>query len=360
MLTALIMAGGSGQRFWPLSTEKQPKQLLKLFSNKSMIRETVDRILPIIPTERIFVATNINQVEGIRKELPFLPERNIIIEPDMKDTAACIGYSALIIEKYFPNSEMVVLASDHLIEKEQEFRDTIIKASNIVSSNEEKIITLGISPDKPHTGYGYIEVNKNLLGEEREIYPVKAFHEKPNYDRAEYFLEEGNYFWNSGMFIWKTQTIIDNIKKYMKEHGEIIENLQLIIDNEELEKEEKKENIKIEFGKFEKISIDYGVMEKSGEIEVIPVDIGWNDIGSFTSLEEVFRKNKNGSVVKDAQAIEINSEKNIILGGEKRVIAAVGVRNLIIVDTEEGLLICNKDDAQHIKKVIKELEAARV
>lgn len=353
MLTALIMAGGSGQRFWPLSTEEKPKQLLKLFSNKSMIRETVDRILPIIPTERIFVATNIKQVEGLREELPFLPEENIIIEPEMKDTAACIGYSALLIEKKFPNSEMVVLASDHLIQKEQIFRDTLIKAVKVVSVNEEKIITLGIKPNQPHTGYGYIEVNKKEILEEKDIYPVKAFHEKPNFERAEFFLEEGNYYWNSGMFIWKTHTIIDNIKKYMPEHGEVISSLELVISNENLIDKEKL--IKEEFSKFEKISIDYGVMEKSDKIEVIPVDIGWNDIGSFPSLEEVFKKNKNGSVIKDARCIEIDSEKNIIIGNDNKVIATVGVRNLIIVDTEEGLLICDKNDAQHIKKVVQEL-----
>jgi mannose-1-phosphate guanylyltransferase len=215
------------------------------------------------------------------------------------------------------------------------------------------------TPDKPHTGYGYIEVNKKFLEEERDIYPVKAFHEKPNDERAEFFLEEGNYFWNSGMFIWKTHTIIDNIKKYMKEHKGIIENLQLIIESEGLKEGEKEARIKEEFGKFEKISIDYGVMEKSEDIEVIPVDIGWNDIGSFTSLEEVFKKNKNGTVVKDVRHIEVDSEKNIVIGNENKIIATVGVRNLIIVDTEEGLLICNKDDAQHIKKVVKELEAVR-
>ena len=353
MLTALIMAGGSGQRFWPLSTEEKPKQLLKLFSNKSMIRETVDRILPIIPTERIFVATNIKQVEGLREELPFLPKENIIIEPEMKDTAACIGYSALIIEKKFPNSEMVVLASDHLIQKEQIFRDVLMRAVDEVSKNEEKIITLGIKPDKPHTGYGYIEISKMEFQLEKDIYPVKAFHEKPNYDRAEFFVEEGNYYWNSGMFIWKTHTIIDNIKKYMPEHGEIINNLESIITNENLKNKEKL--IKEEFSKFEKVSIDYGVMEKSDKIEVIPVDIGWNDIGSFPSLEEVFKKNRNGSVIKDANCIEIDSEKNIIIGNDKKVIATVGVINLIIVDNDEGLLICDKSDAQHIKKVVQEL-----
>ncbi|MBN1468359.1 MAG: mannose-1-phosphate guanylyltransferase [Fusobacteriaceae bacterium] len=355
MLTALIMAGGSGQRFWPLSTEKKPKQLLKLFSSKSMIRETVDRILPLIPTERIFVATNIQQVEGIMEELPFLPKENIIIEPLMKDTAACIGYSALVVEKAFPNSEMVVLASDHLIQKEQIFRDILVKAASEVVKNEENIFTLGIKPDKPHTGYGYIEVNKKDFVEKLDIYNVKAFHEKPNYDRAEFFLEEGNFYWNSGMFIWKTHTIIENIKKYMPEHGLVINNLKLIIENEKLNEEEKSDRIKDEFEKFEKISIDYGVMEKSDKIQVIPVDIGWNDIGSYPSLEEVFEKNQNDSIIRNARVIEIDSEKNIVIGDKGRTIATLGVRDLIIVDSEEGLLICDKNSAQHIKKVIQEL-----
>lgn len=355
MLTALIMAGGSGQRFWPLSTEKKPKQLLKLFSSKSMIRETVDRILPLIPTERIFVATNIQQVEGIMEELPFLPKENIIIEPLMKDTAACIGYSALVVEKAFPNSEMVVLASDHLIQKEQIFRDVLVKAASEVTNNEENIFTLGIKPDKPHTGYGYIEVNKKDFVEKLDIYKVKAFHEKPNYDRAEFFLEEGNFYWNSGMFIWKTHTIIENIKKYMPEHGLVINSLKLIIENEKLNEEEKNDRIKEEFEKFEKISIDYGVMEKSDKIQVIPVDIGWNDIGSYPSLEEVFEKNQNDSIIRNARVIEIDSEKNIVIGDKGRIIATLGVRDLIIVDSEEGLLICDKNSAQHIKKVVQEL-----
>ncbi len=355
MLTALIMAGGSGQRFWSLSTEKKPKQLLKLFSSKSMIRETVDRILPLIPTERIFVATNIQQVEGIMEELPFLPKENIIIEPLMKDTAACIGYSALVVEKAFPNSEMVVLASDHLIQKEQIFRDILVKAASEVTKNEENIFTLGIKPDKPHTGYGYIEVNKKDFVEKLDIYKVKAFHEKPNYDRAEFFLEEGNFYWNSGMFIWKTHTIIENIKKYMPEHGLVINNLKLIIENEKLNEEEKSDKIKDEFEKFEKISIDYGVMEKSDKIQVIPVDIGWNDIGSYPSLEEVFEKNQNDSIIRNAKVIEIDSEKNIVIGDKGRTIATLGVRDLIIVDSEEGLLICDKNSAQHIKKVVQEL-----
>lgn len=355
MLTALIMAGGSGQRFWPLSTEKKPKQLLKLFSSKSMIRETVDRILPLIPTERIFVATNIQQVEGIMEELPFLPKENIIIEPLMKDTAACIGYSALVVEKAFPNSEMVVLASDHLIQKDQIFRDVLVKAASEVVKNEENIFTLGIKPDKPHTGYGYIEVNKKDFVEKLDIYKVKAFHEKPNYDRAEFFLEEGNFYWNSGMFIWKTHTIIENIKKYMPEHGLVINNLKLIIENEKLNEEEKSDKIKDEFEKFEKISIDYGVMEKSDKIQVIPVDIGWNDIGSYPSLEEVFEKNQNDSIIRNAKVIEIDSEKNIVIGDKGRTIATLGVRDLIIVDSEEGLLICDKNSAQHIKKVVQEL-----
>ncbi len=354
MLVALIMAGGSGERFWPLSKKDKPKQLLKLFSNKSMIRETVDRILPIIPTERIFVATNELQIEGIRKELPFLPISNIIIEPMMKDTAACIGYSSLLIQQKYQNATMVVLPSDHLIELEQTFRDTLEKAQKFIE-NGSKIITLGINPDKPKTSYGYIEIDKEEITQNKEIYNVKGFHEKPNEETAEFFIEEKNYLWNSGMFIWKIDYILSEIEKYLPEHyvvlDEIKEKVQQTIDPIELS-----EKVRGCFEKFEKISIDFGVMEKTDTIEVIPADIGWNDVGNFPALSEIMKTNKNGTVVKNCNLIEINSGGNIVIGKEDKVIATVGVENLIIVDTKEGLLICDKNKSGQIRKVVKELE----
>jgi len=334
--------------------KEKPKQLLKLFSNKSMIRETVDRILPIISPDKIFVATNSLQVKGIKEELPFLADKNIIVEPLMKDTAACIGYSTVVIKKRFPDATMIVLPSDHLIELEQTFRDTLEKAQKFIE-NGSKIITLGISPDSPKTSYGYIEIDKQELETTKEIYPVKGFHEKPNEETAEYYLEKRNYLWNSGMFIWKVQSILSEIAKYLPNHYFVLEKIETILDSND-EYELKFEKIKNEFEKFEKISIDFGVMEKTEHIEVIPTDIGWNDVGNYTALMEIMKKNKNGTVAKNCDLIEINSKNNIIIGNSDKIIATVGVENLIIADSEEGLLICEKSKASHIRKVVKEIK----
>ena len=258
MLTAIIMAGGSGERFWPLSTPEKPKQLLKIFSEKTMIRETVDRILPIIKPENIFIATNIIQVKEIEKELSDIPKENIIIEPLFKDTAAAIGYSSLIIENRFKYKlkenekiEVVVLASDHLIKKEEEFRNAVLKASKEAEENGV-IVTLGIKPHKPETGYGYIEVkDKNI--ELNSICKVKRFREKPSYETAESYLNAGNYLWNSGMFIFTTETIFKNFEVLMEEHTEIFNELREVLKTN-LTGKELSDKVRPYFENFEKIS----------------------------------------------------------------------------------------------------------
>lgn len=351
MLTAFIMAGGSGERFWPLSTKERPKQLLKLISDKTMIRETVDRILPIISAEKIFIGTNSIQAEGIKKELPFIPEENIIIEPLFKDTAAAIGYGAVFIKSKYENADIVVLASDHVIKNEENFRKRIIGA--VEESKDGSIVTLGIKPNKPETGYGYIET----AGECYIAEATKAvrFWEKPNSERAEEYVEAGNYLWNSGMFIFNVNTILTAIEKYMPKHYEILERCGQKIKEDSTRFGKHLSNaVAEEFEKFDKISIDFGVMELADNIKVIPVDFGWNDVGSFPALDDVFDKNENGSVIKNSSAIEIDSKNNIIISeGKRRRVATVGVENLIIVETDEAVLVCAKENAQHIKKVLK-------
>ncbi|MGL5570617.1 mannose-1-phosphate guanylyltransferase [Cetobacterium sp.] len=353
MLTALIMAGGSGERFWPLSTSTKPKQLLCLFSNKTMIRETVDRILPIISVDRIFIATNILQVEEIRKELPDIPEENIIIEPTFKDTAAAIGYSTLIIEEKFKvfdkKIEVVVLASDHLIKDEENFRKIILKGAEEASKNST-IVTLGIKPDKPETGYGYIEVDneKELVLE--KIYKVRRFREKPNREIAEQYINSGKYLWNSGMFIFTTTTIFKNFEVLMPEHMNILNEIRREISSEKKGKQ-LSNSIKKYFDKFEKISIDFGVMEYSKNIKVIPVKIGWNDIGSFNALSEVFDSNIEENIILGTQVLEYDSTNNIVIGDDC-LISLLGIKNLIVVKNEKNILICHKDRAQDIKKIV--------
>lgn len=357
MLTAIIMAGGSGERFWPLSTPEKPKQLLKLFSNKTMIRETVERILPIISPEKIFIATNILQSEEIRSELPEIPVGNIIIEPMFKDTAAAIGYSSLIIEERFKEKlslnekiEVVVLASDHLIENGDEFRKILKIAANECNKNGT-ICTLGIKPNKIETGYGYIEIrdNENILL--NSVYKVNRFREKPNYETAEKYIQAGNYLWNSGIFIFTLETIFKNFEVLMEEHNEIFKKLRLEIKNKIIGKE-LAYTVKHYFERFEKISIDFGVMEYSKNIRVIPMDVGWNDIGSFNALDEIFEKDSNGNILKSSKVKMLDSQNNIILVEDLNV-SLLGVEDLLIVKNGENLLISKKNRAQDIKKIIK-------
>lgn len=358
MLAAIIMAGGSGERFWPLSTPEKPKQLLKIFSDKTMIRETVDRILPIISAENIFIATNELQAEAIKKELLDIPMENIIIEPDFKDTAAAIGYSSLIIENKLKEKlesnekiEIVVLASDHLIKKEEEFR-SIIKLGAKEANKNGVIVTLGIKPNKPETGYGYIEVKEDNTLELNKSYKVRRFREKPNLETAESYLNSGKYLWNSGMFIFTTETIFKNFEVLMEEHTEIFKNIKAkIIGNNKMGLS-LTNLIREDFQKFEKISIDFGIMEYSKNIRVIPVDIGWNDIGSFNALEEVFKKNELNNIIRYSNVKELDSSNNIVIG-EDINISLLGVNNLVIVKNGENLLIADKNRTQDIKKIIQ-------
>lgn len=357
MLTAIIMAGGSGERFWPLSTPEKPKQLLKIFSDKTMIRETVDRILPIIPAERIFIATNELQEEAIKDELKDIPKENIIIEPAFKDTAAAIGYSVLVVESILKNSlkdgekiEIVVLASDHLIRHEKLFREIITKGAE-EARKSGVIITLGIKPDKPETGYGYIEVKTDEKIELNDIYKVKRFREKPNLETAENYVASEKYLWNSGMFIFTTETIFKNFDVLMEEHTEVFNNIKrkLLQNRTGLELTNL---VRDDFEKFEKISIDFGVMEYSKNIRVIPVDIGWNDIGSFNALDEVFPKNSAGNVVRNSTILELDAMNNIVVGDGTKI-SLLGVKNLVVVKNGDNILIASKSRTQDIKKIIQ-------
>ncbi|MCQ8213236.1 sugar phosphate nucleotidyltransferase [Cetobacterium somerae] len=357
MLTAIIMAGGSGERFWPLSTPEKPKQLLKIFSDKTMIRETVDRILPIIPADKIFIATNELQQMAIKKELKDIPEENIIIEPDFKDTAAAIGYSSLIIEnrlkKLLKNDEkleVVVLASDHLIKDENLFRKVINKGAEEARKNSV-IVTLGIKPDKPETGYGYIEVKNDEKIDLNEVYKVKRFREKPNLETAENYVASGKYLWNSGMFIFTIETIFKNFDVLMEEHTEIFNSIRekLLQNKTGLELTNL---VRSDFKQFEKISIDFGLMEFSKNIRVIPVDIGWNDIGSFNALDEVFPKNIAGNIIRNTTVLELDAVNNIVVGDGSKI-SLLGVKDLVVVKNGNNILIADKSRTQDIKKIIQ-------
>ena len=365
---ALIMAGGSGTRFWPLSTNEKPKQFLDLVSEKTMIRETIDRIKDLISVEKIFISTNIKYFDIIKKELPEISDRNIIFEPMARDTAACIGYAACIIKKIYKDSVMAVLPSDHLIKKEKEFLESLEFA--FLEAEKNKIVTLGIKPTYAETGYGYIEYvgnrkkgkyeKKTIAEKTFKSYRVKRFREKPNKELAEKYIEQGNYLWNSGMFVWKTEFILQEIKKHMETHKLILENIEELLENVDLCEiyGEKLSNfVKDEFDKFEKISIDFGVMEHTKSVSVIPVDIGWNDVGNFKSLEDIFPKDEDKNVVQAENFEKFESEGNIVINKENdKIIATIGLENIVIVNTKDALLVCHKDKSQEVKKILNKIE----
>lgn len=346
----LIMAGGSGERFWPLSTKKKPKQLLPLITGKSMIRETVDRVLKLVNPNDIYIATNEIQSEGIISELDDIPKSNIIIEPAFKDTAAAIAYGSMIISRDCQKDPVIaVLASDHLIENVDNFIEMLKLAE--VEANKGVIVTLGIMPTKPETGYGYIQLEESEL--EKPTNAIR-FMEKPNYETATQYIEQGNYVWNSGMFIFSNAVMMEEINTYIPNHYSVIRDMTKIILN--YTGVELANITKPLFAGFERISIDFAVMEKSKKIKCIPVDFGWNDIGGFNSLEEVFNKDDFNNIVKNANYIQVDSNNNIVISNNKnRLITSIGVSDMIIVDTEEALLVCDKSDAQRIKELLKKI-----
>lgn len=349
MLTFLIMAGGSGERFWPLSTKEKPKQLLKIFSNKSLIRLAYERILPLVNKAQIFIATNEIQVKALKEDLSEIDDSRIIIEPAFRDTAAAIAYGSTIISKYYDNPTVCVLASDHLISDDAEFRHVIKIAET--EANNNNIVTLGIKPTYPETGYGYIEVSENTLNK-----PIKSlgFKEKPNLDLATTYFKSQKYLWNSGMFIFKYDIILNELKKYSKSHYDIISIIKDMFNKNE--GVITASIVKDEFLKFEKKSIDYAVMEHSNIIKVIPSSFGWNDVGNFLAFEELFDKDNDNNVIKNVKCISVDSNNNIIVSdGAYQRLSLLGVSNMIVAITKDNILICDKSKNQEIKKIIAKI-----
>jgi mannose-1-phosphate guanylyltransferase len=348
----LIMAGGSGERFWPLSTKERPKQLLPLISDKTMIRETVERLIGFVEFKDIYIATNELQYLNVMKELPEIPGDNIIVEPAFRDTAAAILYgSSYIASRNGENSIITVLASDHLITKKQKFIDAL-EIANRIAKLEDKIVTLGIKPTYPETGYGYLKVNNH--NENIPNYNV-SFVEKPNIENAKNYLLSGNYLWNSGMFIYKYKTLISNFELYSRIHLDILKLMSDNIPNYKLL--ELTKLVKDDFPKFPKISIDFAVMEKSNDVVCIPIEIGWSDIGSFDSLMELMVQNGNNFSKGIRSFNHINSNNNLILSFDSELdVNLIEISNSIIIKDKNKLLIIKKGSSSIIKNLLKLIE----
>lgn len=345
--TALIMAGGRGERFWPKSRKNLPKQFLSLTDDgKTMIQLTVERILPLVDMQDIYIATNRDYKKLVRKQLPEIPEENILCEPVGRNTAPCIGLGAVHIARKYDDAVMFVLPSDHLIKYNTIFLNTLSDAAEVAEQGEN-LVTLGITPDYPETGYGYIKFNPNQTM--KRAFAVDRFVEKPDLETAKEYLATEQYLWNSGMFIWKVSTILHNMEKYLPETYAGLQRIQNAIATED-----EQNVLEREFEAFHSESIDYGIMEKAQNIYILSGSFGWDDVGSWLAVERIRQSNEFGNVIT-GNAVTVDTKNTIIEGG-KKLIATVGIEDLIVVDTEDALLICEKDSAGSIKKVLENLK----
>ncbi len=346
--TALIMAGGRGERFWPRSRRDLPKQFLSLTSDgKTLIQLTVERIRPLVEREDIFVSTNSDYLPLVKEQLPDIPEQNVICEPVGRNTAPGIGFGAAYIsKKYEGDAVMMVLPSDHLVKYNQMFAATLQDAVEIAEDGCN-LVTIGIAPDFPETGYGYIKFRQGEAF--RRGYRVDHFAEKPSLEAAKEYVSSDEYLWNSGIFVWKISSIMKHFEQFMPD---VYEGLSVIHDAVFTSQE--KEIIEKIYPKFPSISIDYGIMEKSNQIYTVPGNFGWDDVGSWLALERIQKSNEFGNIT-GGNIITVDTHDCIIQGGEK-LIALVGIEDTIVVDTEDATLICAKDSTADIKKVLENLK----
>jgi mannose-1-phosphate guanylyltransferase len=353
MKIALIMAGGNGSRFWPLSRKDKPKQFLKLNSNKkTLLEQTVERINMIIPKEQIFIATNKNYEDAVKEKLNYIPEENIILEEISKNTAPAITMAVLKIENIYPDSTIFILPSDHLVKKKKNFTDLLLKAGEI-AEKEGAVITIGIEPKYPETGYGYIHVfSKQLVSADQEYFKVQNFEEKPDLKTAEKYLAAGSYYWNSGIYITPAKLLLQEIKNKLNSLYYNCKKIMEISEYQQLSKikeQTKVKKIKNFYNKLENISIEYGVIEKLTDIYLLKANFIWDDLGSWTALERVKEKNSDNNIIV-GKHLGIETSDSIIYSCD-RIVTTVGIKNLIIVNTGDAVLICDKDKAQEIKEL---------
>lgn len=347
---AVLMAGGVGTRFWPRSRAKNPKQVLNVFDHETMIQSTYHRLSGLIDPQNILIVTTEEQREIIHTQLPQLTEDNFIFEPFGRNTAPCIGLAAARIYQTDADAVMVVLPADHLIKNVEEFQKVIKNAVDFAGQTGG-LITLGIKPTYAATGYGYIQRGEMVSSfNAHNIYRVKTFAEKPNKETAIRFLESGDFYWNSGIFIWKVSAILSEIEDKLPE---LYEGLQEL--NPHWGKTTLPRAIKDVYKRIRGISIDYGVMQTARNVYLIPTDMGWNDVGSWEVVYDILPKDQNKNAGEYKEIVVVDSSENYVYAPNK-LVAMVGIRNLVVVDTGDALLICRKSRSQEVKEIVEKLK----
>jgi len=348
---AVILAGGSGTRFWPLSREMKPKQMLKVFGDETMIQQTVTRVSRLADLKRIYVVTGGKYAFDMRRQIAEVYDNSgfdLLVEPVGKNTAPAIGLAAIHIRKKSPGAVMCVMPSDHVIMQPEAFENVISKA--VGAARKGYLTTIGIVPGRPETGYGYIKKGAALgKAAGKEVFSVAGFVEKPDFRTAEKYIATGEYLWNSGIFVWKADDILEEIKR---QQPDLYKGLLAI--EKSIGKKNEHETLEKVFTGFNSLSVDYGIMEHAEKVAVVPADMGWNDVGSWRALDDISEKDGAGNIIT-GNVVDVGSRNSIIYAGE-RLVATIGLEEAVVVDTPDATLICNKNNTQDVRKVVDALK----
>jgi mannose-1-phosphate guanylyltransferase len=353
MLHAVIMAGGSGTRFWPKSRRHRPKQLLRLYGDASMLQQTVSRIGPLVPPERTLIITGADQAEAVRAQLPELPPGNVIAEPCARDTAPCVGLAAHIVAQRDPEGTMVVMPADHVIQPDETFRTTVRAAVSVIDADPTAFVTFGIKPTRPETGYGYIERGEALPAQEGiALHRVAQFRDKPDLETAREFVAAGRFAWNSGIFLWRARAILDALAKHRPGLATALDRVGQAIGTPD-----EAAAIAREYPQLEKVPIDKAVMEKAGNVRVLEVVYDWNDVGDWRALTALVPPDAQGNTTQGPVRL-VDSSGCIVVADEGNLIATLGVDDLVIVQSGGATLVARKDQLDKLKGLVEGLDRA--
>jgi len=348
----VILAGGSGTRLWPRSRRARPKHLLELVTERSMLQETFARVNDAVPAANILVVTEQSHADAIREQLPEVPPENILVEPTRRGTGPAIGWAAVHVAKRDPDAVMAVFPSDHVIVQRDEFLSVLLLAGELAASTDA-LLTFGIRPTEPSTEFGYIHVgDRHSVHDGRPVFRVESFKEKPDLARAQEFVESGEYYWNSGMFCWKVDVILAEIERHMPELHQGLKKIAASIGAPD-----EQFTLRRLYPELPRETIDYGVLEKADRVLVVPADIGWSDVGTWSALLSVLGNGSSSNVVLGGgESVTIDTRNSLICSPNK-LVATIGVEDLIIVDSDTALLVCHRDRAAEVKKIVEQLEA---
>ena len=359
---AVILAGGSGTRFWPLSRETCPKQMLQIVGEDTLIRQTIKRINGFVSPENIWIVTTEDKAQDIKFHVdslgPLAKKIQFIKEPLGRNTAPAIGLAAIHLSRFSPQSIMIVMPSDHAIPDHEKFLNDLKLA--IEGAKEDYLVTFGVKPNRPETGYGYIKIDNDPRVKLNGLHKVECFAEKPTIEKAKTYLSDGNYFWNSGIFVWKTSRILSEIEKHLPSLYQTLKEIESILfEPNKLNKPSipqsaiRNPQLLTLYSNLESISIDYGIMERSLDVLMVPATFQWSDLGSWTALDEVIEKDDSGNILK-GNTIDIGSQNSIVFSGE-RLVATIGLKDMVVVDTPDATLVTTKDRVQEVRKIVDTL-----